>query len=469
MSERHPLDQLFHDQLAGSSAAVPDDMWERIQRARPPKRRPPYGRWLGLALVLLLVSGATAYWWQNNASAPTLGQFEVETPVPSAATATEATIRTSQEASADAPVAENETTVTSVISTEKVTTAATATPSTARDGAPFTTAQPTTDVTTVMATPTTEAISGTKVTDVPQELTTVLANRSDEESFPSKDEPQKAYGPHQRRSTKQATAMLPSRSYQLTSATDIKLFANHAPRCAKFTGSLFHVDVELLGGPAYAHAQLTAKTGESQNYLRQRRNSESPRVSYTTTLRLAATTKSGLGIRSGLAYTQINERFEHEVGSRMNIELITHPDGQVTRDTTYQDSYVETTNNRLRLVEVPVLLGYQKQVGRLRVGAQAGAYLGLLFDATGRTYSPASGEPIALGQEGEANVLPVFNQRATAALYGSMTVAYNLASRYSIIAEPYFRTHPRVLSTDGYDLEQNYWMAGLQLGLRMRL
>ena len=92
-----------------------------------------------------------------------------------------------------------------------------------------------------------------------------------------------------------------------------------------------------------------------------------------------------------------------------------------------------------------------------------------MFDAKGKIFSPATEEPIAFGQVGDRNVLPIFNQHASAAWYAGASVAYNLHSRYSILAEPYFKTFPRALSAPDYDLKQNYWTVGLQLGLRMRL
>lgn len=477
MSKRHPLDELFHDHLADASASVPDDMWERIQNAREPKRRrPPFPTWWMLGLFLLVGTGAIMYQAQSETAAPTIGHFPaVVEPIPTTIVLPQTVV--------NYPSAPLEMEATIAVATELPNVV------TPEEAPTVSVAQ------AIVGTPSGKTVITTKVDQERRNSTTTLspteeetllleaerpANRQPEKvTIPATPpptqantittEPQKAAGPHQRRRL-QRVAELPTRSFEPDIKSTIKLFANHPPRCAKFTGPFFRWDAELLAGPAYAHSTLTAKTSESEAHLQQRLNSEFSEWSYTTLLRLAATTKSGLSIRSGVGYTQINERFEHEIGSKWETTVVIGPDGQIiAHDSTFVERYVETSNNRLRFVEIPVLLGYEKQLGKLRVGAQAGAFLGVAFDATGTTYSPATGDPIAFGQEGESNVLPIFRQQATAAWYGSMTVVYNLASRYSIVAEPYFKSYPRVLSTSGYDLEQDYWMAGMQVGLRVRL
>jgi hypothetical protein len=115
------------------------------------------------------------------------------------------------------------------------------------------------------------------------------------------------------------------------------------------------------------------------------------------------------------------------------------------------------------------LVGFEQRVGQFRVGINAGAFLNLHFDASGNIYSPVAEEPVAFGQEGDRNVLPIFRQDASASWYTGLSVAYNLHGRCSLMAEPYFRAFPRALSSTGYSISQRYSMTGLQLGLRVRL
>jgi hypothetical protein len=290
-----------------------------------------------------------------------------------------------------------------------------------------------------------------------------------EETKHLENEKSRVAGPHQRIRMGKVD-QLPGKLFKLSDQTDIKLFANHAPRCADFASPFFHLDVELITGPAYARQMLVAKTNESTSHLQQRYDSEMAGISTASSLRFAATSNTGLGLRSGFSYTQINEQFTHQVGSKIDVSIIFGPNGQVVgRDTVYTEAYEEQSTNRLKFIEIPLLLGYERKVGKLRIGVNAGAYLNLFFDAKGTVFSPATSEPIAFGQEGDLNRLPIFERRATAAWYGGLSLAYNLHSRYSLLAEPFFKSYPRALSSTGYDLSQNYWMTGLQVGLRMRL
>jgi hypothetical protein len=264
--------------------------------------------------------------------------------------------------------------------------------------------------------------------------------------------------------------MLPTKNLAFAQQTDLKLFANHAPRCARFANPYFRLDLEVLGGPAYAQQILQAKTPESINHLNKRRESESSGISHSSGFRLAAASNVGLSMRTGVMYSEINDRFTFEVGSEMRVSTLFGPNGEVIGvDTTYLEAYEEHHHNRLKFIEVPLLIGYEQQWGKFRVGVNAGAYLNLHFGAKGTIYSPATEEPIQFGQQGDRDVLPIFEKRATAAWYAGMSIAYNLHSRYSLVAEPYFKSYPRALSSSEYDLRQNYWMTGLQLGMRMRL
>jgi hypothetical protein len=285
---------------------------------------------------------------------------------------------------------------------------------------------------------------------------------------PEQDLPRIA-GPHQRLRS-QVVAMLPTKNLAFAQQTDLKLFANHAPRCARFANPYFRLDLEVLGGPAYAQQILQAKTPESINHLNKRRESESSGISHSSGFRLAAASNVGLSMRTGVMYSEINDRFTFEVGSEMRVSTLFGPNGEVIGvDTTYLEAYEEHHHNRLKFIEVPLLIGYEQQWGKFRVGVNAGAYLNLHFGAKGTIYSPATEEPIQFGQQGDRDVLPIFEKRATAAWYAGMSIAYNLHSRYSLVAEPYFKSYPRALSSSEYDLRQNYWMTGLQLGMRMRL
>ena len=107
------------------------------------------------------------------------------------------------------------------------------------------------------------------------------------------------------------------------------LFKKSSTSCARFNSPFFHLDLEILLGPAYAQQQLTARASESDSHLTQRLKSESANLSYSAGIRLAATSTVGLGLKTGLIYSEINDVFEHQVGSETNINIIYDPNGQI--------------------------------------------------------------------------------------------------------------------------------------------
>ena len=474
MNKRHPLDELFSQHLRDASAPVPEDMWSRIARARQQKRRRLIVVWssvgsatLTLIAAILLYVGTPnlgSFPLQTAADAAPSGQEAPTAQLPSSAPATPASTIAAQ---GDALTASGIATETASSEIDAVTVNEQRTRSRNRRfqdrlrargnrrALGGNTAEP--------ADNSTEQIAS--VEEAPEAAAPI--------STPAAAEPapqtNRIAGPHQRQRIAVVEA-LPEKSIALAKQEEIKLFANHAPRCADFAAPFFRLDLEMLGGPAYAHQTLQAKTSESLAHLRLRERSESAGVSYSGGFRLAASSNVGLSLRTGVMYTQINDRFTYDVGSRMDVSVIFGPNGEIVgRDTTYSEAYQETTRNTLRFVEVPLLLGYERQWGKLRVGVNAGAYLNVLFATEGAIYSPATEEPINFGQQGDRDVLPIFERQVSAAWYAGMSLAYNLHSRYSLIAEPYFKTYPQALSSSAYDLQQNYWMTGMQLGLRMRL
>ncbi|WP_367391206.1 hypothetical protein [Lewinella sp. LCG006] len=460
MSKRHPLDELFKNNLRDASAPVPDNMWERIARVRQQKRRRLVLIWsavgtstLGLLAFLLfpLSTPELGHFPLENTNTATASGFDVENPT---ALASSTTIQGEN-------VGEQEHTLINVQPTAAPTNqrgqkygeiAAAISPKTSAT-------QPIRKISqNKLAANELQHLSSSQ--EVVEEITPVVS---------SEEDPPRIAGPHQRLRS-QVVANLPTRNLAFAQHTELKLFANHAPRCARFANPYFRLDLEVLGGPAYAHQILQAKTPESIDHLNKRKESESSGLSHSSGFRLAASSNVGLSLRTGVMYSEINDRFTFEVGSEMRVSTLFGPNGEVIGvDTTYLEAYEEQHRNQLKFIEVPLLMGYEQQWGKFRVGVNAGAYLNLYFGAKGTIYSPATEEPTKFGQQGDRDVIPIFEQRATAAWYAGMSIAYNLHSRYSLIAEPYFKSYPRALSTSEYDLRQNYWMTGLQLGMRMRL
>ncbi|RME92298.1 MAG: hypothetical protein D6772_17070, partial [Bacteroidetes bacterium] len=279
-------------------------------------------------------------------------------------------------------------------------------------------------------------------------------------------------GPHRRRHT-EVVNILPKLFFQ-QAPEDLSHFlqaASYSPQCASFTSNFLRFDLEVFGGPAYAHQQLAAKDSESLAHLNDRMASEKAALSCNAGLRISAISRAGLGVRMGLNYNQINERFEYMTKLERHIREILDPNtGEVIgTEIEVVEPRLAKVNNRLQMVEIPLLATYETQWKKLRIGFNLGTALNLWFNASGMLASPVDGDPISFGQVGDRDVLPIFKAQATAAVLGSVSFAYNFYQRWSLVGEPYLRSHPRAFSNPAYNLTQNYWQTGVQLGLRMRL
>lgn len=473
MNKRHPLDELFSQHLRDASAPVPENMWSRIENARQQKRRRLLVVWSSVGSVSLTLLAAI---WMYSAS-PELGAFPLEETGQPTATAA---LPSSSLATAEAGSTFSSTTTSTTTAVSDPGASTLLASNTGASGSATRRVVQKNKGKSAQIAADAKASRAVNQSSVTNELdrlgqeevetsTDGLDQNTSALTEHSIGETNRIAGPHQRNRIA-VVDILPEKNINFAQQEEIRLFANHPPRCADFTGPFFRLDLEMLAGPAYAHQTLRAKTSESQPHQRLRESSEAAGLSYSGGFRLAASSNVGLGLRTGVMYTEINDRFTFDVGSRMDVSVIFGPNGDIIgRDTVYTEGYQDTRRNTLRFVEIPLLLGYEQQWGKLRVGINAGAYLNLVFDADGAIYSPATEEPIDFGQQGDRDVLPIFDRRATAAWYAGMSIAYNLHSRYSLIAEPYFKTFPQALSSSAYDLQQNYWMAGLQLGMRMRL
>lgn len=464
MNNEHPIDKLFKQQLGQSSADVPNDMWDRIAAQRSQNRKPKFF-WMWSSLGVLIVGLAVYLLLPDATSSPQLSFFQVEQTDKAAAQV--GTIQQIEDVSSvetqqrtESQNKQTKTVAAKAKSTRKLNGAV------KTNKSRYTTKYRKADKGTQVESSLSLLDEATKNNEIIAEQieTEVVSSTQNEEL-----EEGRILGPHQR-SNRYVTATIPALLFTLPSQETMKLFSRSATRCARFENPFFHLDLEILSGPAYAQQQLTARTSESDAHLQKRKESESPSLSYTTGLRLAATSRSGLGLKTGLIYSQINDRFKYLVGSRLETVVIRDPNDNIIRiDTNFIKAYTAERKNKLKFLEIPVLVGFETRAGKLRVGVNAGAYLQLFFDAKGEIFSPATEERVTFGQRGEDGVLPIFGKRASAAWYIGTSFTYNLHSKYSITAEPYFKTFPRALSVPDYDLQQNYWTVGIQLGMRMRL
>jgi hypothetical protein len=246
-------------------------------------------------------------------------------------------------------------------------------------------------------------------------------------------------------------------------------------RCATFKdmGLRFHID--LLASPDLASRQIHARNelAETEAYAQLRENSEQPHYQFSLGARISATTNFGLSMRTGVNYSQINERFRYltQTEERFTIINILGPNGNVIGvDTVYETIHREhVVHNTYRSIDIPVLLGYEFPFRRWTVSVTGGVYFNLLFRQRGSFFAPGNDDTPTSFALADAEGTEVFRRNLGVGWYAGAGLAYKLRHNLQIIAEPHLRAFPRSFTADGFDTNQRYTQGGLSLGLRFKV
>lgn len=210
-----------------------------------------------------------------------------------------------------------------------------------------------------------------------------------------------------------------------------------------------HWEVELLTGFAYAHQSLDAKTAEDRNDLGVREISEFPGASMLNSLLLSYRQPNGLGFRTGLSYTLLRNRFEYEQQRMLGPDSL-------------QTLFIKSSN-RIRLLEVPLLLSYELPGKRFHLSLNAGPVVNIRTAAKGRYLIASQQAPLLLEEE------KIYRANVGVSWQAGFTATYDLGGGNSLLIEPSFRSFPQTFTRTTYNLRENYWLAGLQIGLRHKL
>ncbi len=203
---------------------------------------------------------------------------------------------------------------------------------------------------------------------------------------------------------------------------------------------------ELVLGAAYAHQRFGLQAEGSQAQRELREVSEFPEVSYQLSARLRYRLGGAWRLVTGLTYTELRNQFEYESMLQGNDRLL-------------------RSNNRLRLLEVPLLASYELPGRRLRVGINAGPLLHYTAGVSGHYLDPASARPRELATAEQ------YRRQLGLGWTTSLTTTYPIGKQRSLelLVEPFFKQYTGSFTAPDAALSEHYWMGGLQVGLRKQL
>lgn len=220
---------------------------------------------------------------------------------------------------------------------------------------------------------------------------------------------------------------------------------------------------EIYAGPDYAFRSIT-DTGNSA-YLQKRKESTSFSSAFSAGFRYTRVFGNGMSFRTGINYSQINEKFQYAEGNIIQVIYVTDTNGDTTGSYTATGTRYKTTYNKFRTLDVPILIGYELGNGRLHANFNAGAVVNVYSWQKGDVLDTAF-KPVNI-TTGKSTSPYQFKTNVGLGLMGAVSVYYKLNDRWHILAEPYFRYNFSPASKSDLTLKQKYNTAGLRIGVRL--
>jgi len=210
--------------------------------------------------------------------------------------------------------------------------------------------------------------------------------------------------------------------------------------------------------------------GESEAYAILRNKTEGMQESSSLGFRASAVTRGGFAMRTGLIYSTIKEPFSQIIYEE-EMRIVTTEDGNGT--VLHRDTFFDTITkdykfaNRHKLLDVPVIFGYEIDKDKYNIGFNGGAYINVTATQEGRFLTP-NNEIVDFSTNSPARY-EAFKTNVGVSMYSSIAVNYKITPALHFIFEPYGRYYMNSFTTNNHELDQNYFVAGMQVGLRMKM
>jgi hypothetical protein len=224
------------------------------------------------------------------------------------------------------------------------------------------------------------------------------------------------------------------------------------PTCPSFAARGEAFMLEGFAGPALAIKTL-ASSDDTQNYLQNRRETESNRASWKAGLRAGWLIDGKFLLRAGINYTAINERFNYYDPNEVDT-FISIVQGVRDTDIVYGERFVNAPN-RFGMLDLPITIGYEFGRGPLGVDIFGGAAVNLWFHKSGKSVD-LKNEPV--------NLRPNFRTNAGLSLLFGAQFFYQTNKKSRIFIEPHYQQVLRSVTQSSNPISQKYGVASLAVG-----
>jgi hypothetical protein len=223
--------------------------------------------------------------------------------------------------------------------------------------------------------------------------------------------------------------------------------------------------IEVYGGPDFAFRNMS-DTGNSA-YLQKRKESTKFSSAFSAGIRYTKVFNNGVSIRTGINYSQINEKFTFVQGNLVQITYIIDANGDTTGSYITTGTRYKTTINKFRTIDVPILIGYEVGNGKLHANINAGVIINAYSWQKGDVLDTAF-RPVSI-TTGKTNSPYQFKTNIGVGFMVGTSFYYKLNEKIHVMAEPYFRYSLSPMSKENLTFTQKYNTAGIRVGLRVDL
>jgi hypothetical protein len=221
--------------------------------------------------------------------------------------------------------------------------------------------------------------------------------------------------------------------------------------------------IEAYISPDYAIKKYS-DTGQSTLVAR-RKESLRFQSAFSAGMRYTRVFTNGMSVRTGINFSQINEKFSYAQDNVVQIMYVINNQGDTTdsyyvRGTRYKNSY-----NHFKTVDVPLLIGYEMGNDRLRANINAGAVVNIYSWQQGETLDN-NGNPVTI-TTGKPNNPYQYKTNVGIGFTAGASIYYKLNNRLYAMAEPYFRYNFSPMNKEVLSIQERFTTIGLRFGIRV--
>ena len=228
----------------------------------------------------------------------------------------------------------------------------------------------------------------------------------------------------------------------------------------------FTTSIDAFFSPDYAVQMLEYKSEDFKHHAEMRTKSESGYYSFNTGFRVNFLTEFDWALRTGIVYTQIND-----ILKTTHKEVIIQFDSAGDTISISEGTRDVNIRNRYRMIDIPILIGYEVPMKRFKLNVNGGVYVNLQSKQSGAFFSPLE-DKIVYFTEGHPDNYDIFRNNVGLSMFLGLGFNFDLGKRFKntqLIIEPHTRFYPKSFTMKNYILNQKYLSTGVMIGLRRDL